>query len=194
MKQGTLFIISAPSGAGKTSLVEALISQEPFKETLERVITYTTRAPRSGDINGQDYHFIGEADFITRAQKGFFLEWSTAYGTYYGTPISLLEDLCQGFNRVLIIDRLGAGAMVKILPEAVLIWISPPSLEILEARLQVRGTENKAQIARRIALAKLEMEEEAQNPQYMHKITNDFFENSIDFLKNIVIKALVLKK
>lgn len=192
MKLGTLFIISAPSGAGKTSLVNALLAQEPFKEALSCVITYTTRLPRPGDINGRDYHFIQEAEFLALIEKGFFAEWSTAYGTYYGTPITVLEDLAQGLSRVLILDRAGAKSIKSVVPEAVLIWITPPTTEVLEARLQGRNTENQDQIQRRMALARLEMEAEAQNPLYEHIIVNDFFEVSLEYLKKIIILSLNL--
>lgn len=194
MKLGTLFIVSAPSGGGKTSLVNALLAAEPFNVLLVRVVTYTTRLPRPGDINGQDYHFIQEDEFRSLLEKGFFAEWSMAYGTYYGTPVSVLEDLAQGDSRILILDRAGAQRMLKAVPEAVLIWITPPSLEVLRERLQGRNTENQGQIERRMALAREEMDAEAQNPLYSHYIFNDFFENSLDFLKNIVLISLNLKK
>lgn len=89
MKRGTLFIVSAPSGAGKTSLVTALLRQEPLKDTLKLVVTYTTRTPRLGDINGQDYHFIEEGDFVERTQSGFF--WS---GVPLTAPIMALLNPC----------------------------------------------------------------------------------------------------
>lgn len=194
MKSGTLFIVSAPSGAGKTSLVSALLAQNPFKNTLSCVITYTTRLPRLGEVNGRDYHFIKEAEFLRLIEKGFFAEWSTAYGTYYGTPVSVIEDLAQGHSLILILDRAGARSMLNIVPDAVLIWIAPPSIEALASRLRVRGTENEAQIKRRIALAREEMAQEAQNPLYTHHIVNDSFENSLNSLKKIVFYALKLKK
>ena len=194
MKSGTLFIVSAPSGAGKTSLIAALLAQDLFKNTLSCVITYTSRSPRPGDVNGKDYHFIQETEFLRLIKKGFFAEWSTAYGTYYGTPLSVLQELTQGHSRVLIVDRAGAQSMLKVVPEAVLIWITPPSIEVLMERLVARGTENTAQIERRMALARQEMEAGAKSPLYCHTIVNNLFENSLDSLKNIVILALDLKK
>jgi guanylate kinase len=194
MKPGKLFVISAPSGGGKTSLVNALLGQEPFKSSISRVVTYTTRSPRPGDVNGYDYHFVRELEFIELSAKGFFIEWSIAYGTYYGTPASALDDIAQGSSRIVILDRDGARNIAKAYPQAILIWIAPPSLEVLESRLRARNTENGEQIKRRLALATQEMDEEAQNPQYSHHILNDFFENSLNFLKNIVIFSLNLKK
>lgn len=194
MKSGILFIVSAPSGAGKTSLVTALLNQEPFKDSLSCVITYTTRAPRPGDINGRDYHFIQEAEFLQLIEKGFFAEWSAAYGTYYGTPVSVLQELAQGYSRIIILDRAGAKTMKNIVPEAILIWIAPPSIEALRVRLLIRGTENEAQIERRMALAIQEIEAESKKPLYHHIIVNDLFEISFNSLKNIVILALDLKK
>ena len=194
MKLGTLFVISAPSGGGKTSLVNALLAHQEFKDILARVVTYTSRQPRPGDIHGQDYYFIQEMEFVAFIEKGFFIEWSVAYGTYYGTPAKVLEDLAQGNSRIVILDRTGAKNIAIAYPEAILIWIVPPSIEVLTRRLQGRGTENRAQIERRIALAVIEMESEVKNPLFSHYITNDFFEVSLNSLKNIVIFALKLKK
>lgn len=96
----------------------------------------------------------------------------------------------QGSHRLLIIDRAGARAIAKIVPDAVLIWISPPSIDVLRVRLQVRGTENQVQIERRIALAREEMEEEAKNPLYSHTIVNDLFEKTLIYFENVVNEAL----
>src|SRR5581483_10666268 len=113
IKPGVLFIVSAPSGAGKTTLVNAALGSLKSSHAIERVITYTSRMPREGEIPGVDYHFISELEFQSRIKDGFFLEWSGAYGTYYGTPRGLLEDLEKGHHRILIPDRNGAQKILE---------------------------------------------------------------------------------
>lgn len=194
MKSGMLFIISAPSGAGKTSLVTALLAQGSFKGVLRQVITYTTRLPRKGDINGRDYHFIQELEFLALIEKGFFAEWSVAYGTYYGTPVSIFKDLDQGQTLLIILDRVGAQKMLSVHPQAILIWIVPPSVETLKARLLARDTETEAQIQARIALARQEIEAESQAPQYHYHIVNETFEISLNSLAKLIGFALEIKK
>lgn len=190
MKAGVLIIISAPSGAGKTSLVKALLSDSTFKELLQCVVTYTTRSPRSGDVHGKDYYFVAESVFLSLIDQGFFIEWSTAYGNYYGTPRSVLDEVAQGLSRIVILDRAGAKKVAEAYSKALLLWITPPSLEALRVRLLARATESEDQIERRLLLAQEEMEAEKRAPFYTHYMVNDVFEHSLDFLKKIVIFAL----
>src|SRR5437879_4794715 len=105
---GKLFVISASSGAGKTTLVTAIITHMGGHVNLERVVTYTTRTPAPGDVPGVDYHFVTPAQFQEKIAAGFFMEWSTAYGHYYGSPRSVLDEVAAGNSRILILDRAGA--------------------------------------------------------------------------------------
>jgi guanylate kinase len=191
-KPGVLFIVSASSGAGKTSLVNALIARlKPFY-SIDKVVTHTSRAPRQGEIQGIDYHFMHTQDFENKIAQGFFLEWSTVYGTYYGSPYSIVNDLEQGNSRILIIDRLGTQNILKSMADlpykVVTLLISVPSIEVLRDRLQARGLDEPEKIERRLALAAQEIAQEKQSSLYEHEIMNDLFENSLEKLENLAKK------
>jgi len=192
---GKLFIISSPSGAGKTTLVNAVLGRLQNQFSIDRVITYTSRDLRSGEIDGQHYHFVSSEDFEGRLKDGFFLEWSGRYGSYYGTPRHIVDELDQGQSRILIIDRLGAERVVSIAkdPSPVLtnrvksVWIYTSDVQELERRLIKRGEETKTQIRRRLELAKQELEKEKQIPLYDHKILNDDFAQAAQKLENLIM-------
>lgn len=188
---GKLFIISAPSGAGKTSLVTALMNDSAFKDILERAVTYTSRAPRPVEVAGRDYHFISVEEFESRMAEGFFLEWSTAYGTYYGMPVSIMDNLARGISHVIILDRAGAESLARHYKNVVLIWIEVPSLAVLEERLKARGQDAPEQIARRLLLAHDEMQKERIKPFFHHHIMNNVFEDAYKTIKSIVCKELL---
>lgn len=171
-----LFIVSAPSGAGKSSLVSAVLATLGNQHVLERVITYTSRQPREGEREGVDYYFIAPGEFEAKIQKGFFIEWSAVYGSYYGTPQYIVEGLGLGKSYILVIDRVGAGQIIRSMPETVLIWITAPSLEVLCNRLRGRGTETEAQIMGRMNRAKIEINEEKKEPFYRYYVINDDFD------------------
>src|SRR5580704_16364804 len=137
---GKLFIVSAPSGAGKTSLVNELVVRTGKRHNLSRLVTYTSREPRKGEVPGQDYHFIGQGDFEAKIREGYFLEWVNALGSYYGTGVSVLNHIASGKSGVLVLDRPGARRVYEQFP-AVLIWLTVPNLESLKQRLTLRGTE-----------------------------------------------------
>lgn len=139
---GTLFIVSASSGAGKTSIVTEVIKRLKNTYCVERVVTYSSKTARSCEVNGRDYHFVSVAEFQARIAEGFFLETSCAYGTYYGTPRTIVEGLGQGISYILIVDRAGAAAIANQISSVVLIWISVGSLSILEERLYARDRES----------------------------------------------------
>lgn len=189
---GFLFIVSAPSGAGKNTLVEKLLATHAsiYKESnsLKRVVTYTSKKPRLGDVDGKDYHFISEADFEKKIQEGFFLEYSTAYGNYYGTPRFILTELSQGASFFIIIDQYGAQAISKLYQKHVLIWIEPSSIEELESRLIKRAGESAEDIAKRLELARVEMAQQKENPSYHYYITNSNVEQGVKHLQEIVFK------
>ncbi len=152
---GTLFIVSAPSGAGKTTLVRLLLEQDAH---VRLSISYTTRAPRPGEQNGREYHFVSVADFLAMKERGDFLESAEVHGNYYGTSrVWLVEQMRAGRDILLEIDWQGAQQVRRRFPDAVGIFIMPPSLDELERRLRGRGTDSAKVIARRLAAARDEM-------------------------------------
>lgn len=191
---GSLFIVSGPSGTGKSTLVDALINNMNSYYYIARAITYTTRTPRIGEVHGVDYYFVASEEFDHKIASGFFLEWSNAYGAYYGTGRDIMEQLANGHSLILILDRDGAQQVLTQIDAAVLIWIYPPGLESLRDRLEKRGTDLPASIARRLDFAKEELEKEQKKPLYHHHILNDFFDKSLDLLEKVVKKTINLKK
>ena len=187
---GKLFVIAAPSGAGKTTLVEAVIGTLAPTCSLSRVITYTTKTPRMGEQNGKDYHFLSVSEFEKRIEESFFLEWSLAYGHYYGSPASLRQFLEQGASFIIIVDRLGASRLLERVSESVLIWVTVPTIEILEKRLLLRNTETPEQIKRRLQWAQQEMEEENGSDLFTYCIENDCFEIALKKLETIILQEL----
>lgn len=183
-KQGKLYIVSAPSGAGKTTLVEALLANGPHR--LSRAITYTTRKPRNNERDGYDFHFLTEDAFKAKIEQGFFLEWSTAHAAYYGTPKSILDDLVHDRSYILVIDRIGAEQIRAQTEHAILIWITVPNMITLEKRLVGRATESRAQIDRRLKRAQQEMLLEQQCPLYDYHILNDDFNTALARLEHII--------
>lgn len=152
---GALFIVSAPSGGGKTSLVKALLASEP---EVKLSVSHTTRAPRPGEENGRDYHFVSSEEFERMQRAGEFLESAVIYGNRYGTSRTWIgQQLERGQDVVLEIDWQGAQQVRKLMREAVSIFILPPSLETLEQRLKGRSLDQPEAIARRLAAAREEM-------------------------------------
>ncbi|MBX9848373.1 MAG: guanylate kinase [Rhodocyclaceae bacterium] len=155
MAAGSLFIVAAPSGAGKTTLVHKLLEHDA---AVNLSISYTTRAPRTGEQNGREYHFVDVATFQSMREHGDFLEWAEVHGNFYGTSRTwLAEQIRAGRDVLLEIDWQGAQQVRMQFPEAVGIFILPPSLEELEKRLRGRGTDSEAVIAGRLAAAISEM-------------------------------------
>jgi len=188
--QSKLFIVSAPSGAGKTSLVTAAIKRLSSEWPMERVVTYTTKQPRPGEVVGRDYHYISIADFKKKIAQGFFIEWSTSYGHYYGSPKNVLDNLTRGISLVLIIDRAGARQVCSQLNDVVLIWIYTKDLSILQQRLAHRATENFQQTHHRLRLASEEIKEEVQEQLYQYHILNDSFESALRELEYVILSSL----
>ncbi len=152
---GTLFIVAAPSGAGKTTLVRLLLEQD---RQVRLSVSYTTRAPRPGEENGREYHFVSVADFLAMKERGDFLEWAEVHGNYYGSSRVWIESQMQsGQDMLLEIDWQGAAQVRRLFPAAVGIFILPPSLAVLEKRLRGRGSDSAEVIMRRLAAAQDEM-------------------------------------
>lgn len=182
LKQGLIFILSAPAGTGKTTLVQKLVNEFPIAVVAS--ISYTTRAPRVGEVDGLHYYFLNEAEFISRIDKGEFLEHVQLYGNYYGTSRPWVEQqLAQGKHVILVIDTQGA-LLLKEKIKATYIFVSPPSLEVLEKRLQMRKTESQAVIQQRLAWAKHEL---VAKDIYDYFIMNDELDTAYQVLRSIVI-------
>ncbi|EKF74328.1 guanylate kinase [Alcanivorax hongdengensis A-11-3] len=179
--KGTLYIISAPSGAGKTSLVAALV------EAVERVrisISHTTRAMRPGEEEGVNYHFIGRDEFVRQVEKGRFLEHAEVFGNLYGTSADWVAQTLRGGDDVILeIDWQGAAQIRKQLPEAVSIFILPPSLEVLADRLRGRETDDETVIQQRLDGAQEEM---SHYGEFDYLVVNDNFQRALHELSAIV--------
>jgi guanylate kinase len=155
MPSGTLFIVAAPSGAGKTTLVGRLLADDP---QVQHSISFTTRAPRPGEQDGREYHFIDGQRFLAMRERGEFAEWAEVHDNFYGTSRLWLEQrMKEGCDMMLEIDWQGAQQMRRQFPEAVGIFILPPSVAELENRLRRRGADSEDVIARRVAAALGEM-------------------------------------
>ncbi len=177
---GSLFIVAAPSGAGKSSLVGALLKQEP---DIRLSISFTTRAPRPGEQHGREYFFASEQEFLEREAKGEFLEWARVHGNCYGTSRVVIEEQTRAGKDVLLeIDWQGAQQVRAQFPEAVGIFILPPSVAVLEQRLRSRGQDSEEVIARRVQAAAGEI---AHAPEFDYVIINDSFETALSQLAAI---------
>jgi guanylate kinase len=182
-KRGRLFVITAPSGAGKTSLIDALVRADP---SLKLSISYTTRAPRPGEKDGVEYHFVDDAAFLGMQRRGEFLESAEVHGYRYGTSKKVItEALARGEDLVLEIDWQGARQVRRIYPECVGIFILPPSLEELERRMRSRGQDADAVIRRRLDNARGEMEHAGE---FDYAIINKDFETARHELAAIIQK------
>ena len=180
-RAGTLFIVSAPSGAGKTSLLKALMARDG---SVTFSVSYTTRAPRPGEVDGRDYHFIDPERFAAMREANAFLESAEVYGNGYGTAIAdVREEMARGRKVVLEIDWQGARQVRERMPEAVSVFILPPSRECLRARLTERGTDSEAIIDQRMAVATAEM---AHWDEYDYVIVNDRFEHALEQLASVL--------
>jgi guanylate kinase len=187
MMAGKLFIISAPSGTGKTSLVNTLLRDWKNNERqLKKVVTYTTRPSRKDEVEGRDYHFISREDFEKKQEEGFFLESGLFCGNYYGSPANVLNPAYRNEDSyLLVIDRAG-GLKIKDTPGAVLIWITPPSLQELRTRLEKRGKDSIESIEQRIKKAQEELECEEREKSYAYHLINDDFVRAENELKSLV--------
>ncbi len=183
---GTLFIISGPSGVGKTTLVEKVLQDYKDKLLISKAVTYTTRTPRKGEVDGVDYYFLSKDEFEQKVNEGFFIEWDQWADNYYGSGRNVLEEVERGYNYILILDRQGAVRVVQEYPDAVTIWISVPSINILKERLRKRGTESEEKLQKRLLIAKDEMGEENLNKWYRFHIKNLYLKQSLGELIQVL--------
>ena len=183
MSKGKLFVVTAPSGAGKTSLIEALIRDDP---SLKLSISYTTRAPRPGEKNAVDYHFVDDQTFVAMRERGEFLESAEVHGYRYGTSKKVItEALARGEDLILEIDWQGAQQVRRIYPGCVGIFILPPSVDELERRMRSRGQDSEAVMRRRLDNAR---EEIAHAGEFNYAIINKDFQIAQRELKEIIQK------
>jgi guanylate kinase len=179
--RGQLLIISAPSGAGKTSLIKALVDAET---RIEVSVSHTTRPMRPGERDGINYYFVSEAEFLSLKDAGAFFEWAEVFGNFYGTGIAQLEArLAEGADVILEIDWQGAQQVRRLLPDSAWAFILPPSVDALKARLQSRGQDNDDTIDVRMGAARSEIShwEEAD-----YLIINDDFDTALTELRAVV--------
>ena len=169
-RPGLLFVVSAPSGAGKTSLVASLLAQLPG---ITVCISHTTRLPRSKEVNGVNYHFIDRAEFESMIADGAFLEFASVFGNFYGTSIKAVQAaLDSGQDLILEIDWQGAAQIRRLMPDALSIFILPPDLATLELRLRARGQDDDTVIRRRLSKA---VEEMSHWSEFDFLVVNDDF-------------------
>lgn len=184
--KGNIFIISAPSGAGKTTLCDKLTD---VLKDIRHSVSYTTRSPRKGEVQGRDYIFIDEAGFKAMAKAGEFVEWASVHGNFYGTSRLRLEEVMdQGLDVILDIDTQGAGQLRKTYAGGIYIFIMPPSLEVLRSRLDNRRNNPPEEIALRMKRALKEIKE---YKKYDYVIINDVFDEALTELKSIVVAERV---
>jgi guanylate kinase len=181
MSRGKIVILSGPSGVGKDTLIDAW---RALDSRVERVVAYTTRDPRVGETNGVDYHFVAREQFDEKASKGDFLEYKEVHGNGYATPLRDMEDMLDdGKIAILKIDVQGALEAMQLRPDALTVFILPPSVEELERRIRSRGTDSQEAIEKRLRNAR---EELAASDRYLHRIVNDDVGKSVSELQRIV--------
>jgi guanylate kinase len=177
---GALFIVSAPSGGGKTSLVRTVLEAEP---EIRLSVSHTTRAPRPGEVNARHYHFVSAREFGRMLEAGEFLESAEIYGNRYGTSQKWIErELAEGHDVLLEIDWQGAQQVRRLMRQVVSIFILPPSLEVLAARLKGRGQDSTEEVERRLAAAR---DEVSHVSEYDYVIINDDFNRAALDLRSI---------
>ena len=183
-RSGVLLIVCAPSGAGKTTLTRRLREEFPC---FGFSVSCTTRAPRQGEVDGIDYHFLSESEFLARRHNGYFAEWANVYGNLYGTPLAPVRDaLSRGEDMLFDIDVQGAAQLRLTLPHGRFAFILPPSMTELTSRLRSRGTDSEDAVARRLATAETEMR---QAHWFDSWIVNDDLDTAYDALRAVYLAA-----
>ncbi|MBP6869475.1 hypothetical protein KBC04_01135 [Candidatus Babeliales bacterium] len=191
-EQGRLFVVSGPSGVGKTTVVTEFLKQYGHLYQIGRVVTYTTKTPRSTEVDGIDYHFISQAEFERKVKDGFFLEWSGEYGACYGTPAHIIKDIEKGFSYILVIDRVGTAQIIEKYPATILIWIQVLSMDLLSERLKSRKTDSFEQIQTRLFLAKKEIEQELHFPMYHYHVSNNVLKDAVAAVFGVITPRVLM--
>lgn len=188
-REGIALVLSAPSGAGKTTLIKRLLAEFPH---FGYSVSCTTRKPRQGEINGKDYIFLSHEDFERRRAENYFAEWAEVHGNFYGTPLKPVKTLLrEGRDMLFDIDVQGAAQLKLALDEATFAFILPPDMEELERRLRGRGLDDEATIERRLANARLEMREARW---YDALLVNDDLDAAYDALRAVYLAATLSPK
>jgi guanylate kinase len=181
-REGVLYVISAPSGAGKTTLCKEIIDIFP---NVRHSVSYTTRPPRNGEVHGRDYFFVGKEEFDRMVEAGEFAEWAEVHGNLYGTSLATLQkSRSEGIDLILDIDCQGAGQLKGCFEGGVYIFVLPPSIEELRRRLEHRSSDTREVIERRIHNAAGEIKEARW---YDYVIVNDKFSDALEQLKSVLI-------
>lgn len=180
-KRGTLIVISAPSGAGKGTVISNLLEKE---NNLWLSVSATSRAPRTNDIEGETYYFYSKEEFENKIKEGYFLEYAEYAGNYYGTPKKIIEEkLNEGIDVILEIEIQGAMQIKNLIPESIFIFIMPPTLEELKRRLVGRNTDSKEKIIERFKIAYKEINEVSK---YNYVVVNDEVDNAVSKIQAII--------
>lgn len=186
MTPGDLFIVSSPSGAGKTTLIRRLLADASLGSgSLHFSVSHTTRAPRAGEVHGREYYFVSKEEFTALRDRDGFLEWAEVHGRLYGTSRREVEPrLADGVDVLLDIDVQGARQVKSRKADVVKVFVFPPSREMLEARLRARASDAADAVAMRLAAARGEM---AEWGEYDYAIINDFLDAAVDELRAVVL-------
>jgi guanylate kinase len=185
MSRGDLFIVSSPSGAGKTTLIRRVLVDPQIGGSLHFSVSHTTRSPRPGERDGAEYHFVDESAFRAIERRGGFLEWAVVHDHLYGTSRDEVEPrLEKGLDVLLDIDVQGARQVRSHVPDAVKVIVFPPSREVLEQRLRSRASDAPEAVLRRLAVARKEMEEWGE---FDYAIINEDLEAAVDELRSILV-------
>lgn len=192
MAAGILFIVSGPSGVGKTTLISRALHDTTLPCPLEKLVSYTTKAPRATEVDGLDYHFITQEEFKRLETQHFFAETVAFYGNYYGIAQQALERLQSGISMVTVINQQGAARLSRLYPHVIGIWIDTPSIAVLAERLRLRDTDTKEQQELRIASAPMEIYKSRHSPFYKYRIINNIFDVAYSDLIAILKKELTI--
>ncbi len=183
-RRGMLVVVSGPSGAGKTSICQALLARDP---SAVWSVSATTRPPRGGEKSGSSYEYISRAEFEARRQRGEFLEWAEYVGQLYGTPAAPVQRALEAGRDVIMEIDVQGGAQVAVrVPESVRIFVLPPTMASLKARLEGRKTESADQLAKRLAEADGEIGFARDSGEYRHFVVNDVLEDTVAEIAGII--------
>ncbi len=184
-EKGHIFVVSAPSGAGKTTIVKSILKDIP---ELAFSISATTRRKRENETDGADYHFLSEEEFLKRIEQNQFVEWEKFYDYYYGTPKGFIDDRIQQRKSILLeVDVKGALKIKSIYPDAFLIYIYPPSFEVLVERLKNRKTEDEMDFKKRVERAKMEL---SHKDKFDYLVVNNDLNTAISEVQNFIKKKI----